>query len=108
MLFIRYCNPKGIVLFVGKMLLGDGFFWSVEMVERLFVVRIVSEISRKKAKNERRFIYCMKKRGYTILYSGDFSSQGYNVYKLCLEDVKDYLYLHLRFNLGKQEAKPKA
>ncbi|MBU1091697.1 hypothetical protein KKA27_02455, partial [Patescibacteria group bacterium] len=35
-------------------------------------------------------------------YSGDFSSQGHDVYKLCLkEDDKKFLYLHLRFNFGK-------
>ncbi len=44
----------------------------------------------------------MEGRGYNILYSGDFSDKGYDVYKLCLRKDDDaYLYLHLRFKFGK-------
>lgn len=43
----------------------------------------------------------MKRRGYKILYSGDLLSQGCGVYKLCLKQDEELLYLHLRFNFGK-------
>lgn len=42
----------------------------------------------------------LRKRGYSILYSGDFSSKGYDVYKICFSSSSKLAYLHLRFEFG--------